>query len=61
MVHVYCEGSKVIISKIKLYFLSEGRFVLAFSVDPDEIPHYAAFHLGLYCLPRFTFRSQKLI
>ena len=21
------------------------------SVDPDEIPHYAAFHLGLHCLP----------
>ena len=24
--------------------------VLANSVDPDEMPHNAVFHLGLYCL-----------
>ena len=22
------------------------------SADPDEMPHYAAFHLGIPCLPR---------
>ena len=26
-------------------------FVLANSADPDEMPHYAAFHLSLHCLP----------
>ena len=28
------------------------RFVLTFtnSADPDEMPHHAAFHLGLHCL-----------
>ena len=26
-------------------------FVLANSVDPDEMLQYAAFHLGLHCLP----------
>ena len=26
-------------------------FVLAYSEDPDERPHDAAFHLGLHCLP----------
>ena len=25
---------------------------LANSEDPDEMPHIAAFHQGLYCLPR---------
>ena len=25
---------------------------LAYSEDPDEMQHDAAFHLGLYCLPR---------
>ena len=25
-------------------------FVLVNSVDPDGIPHYVAFHLGLHCL-----------
>ena len=26
-------------------------FILANSVDPDEMPHYAAFHQGFHCLP----------
>ena len=30
----------------KLYFMS----ALTNSVDPDEMPHYTAFHLGLHCL-----------
>ena len=25
-------------------------FTFTSSVDPDEMPHYAGFHLGLYCL-----------
>ena len=28
-------------------------FVLANSADPYEIPHYATFHLGFYCLPNY--------
>ena len=27
------------------------------SVDPDEMQHYAAFHLGLYCLQKYSFRG----
>ena len=30
-------------------------FVLANSADPDEMPHDAAFHLGLHCLPNYPF------
>ena len=33
-------------------------FVLANSVDPDEMLHYAAFHLDLHCLTKCTFRSH---
>ena len=45
---VYIEGSWVIISKKRyLYFFSLKIDVLANSVDPD----YAAFHMGLHCLP----------
>ena len=29
---------------------------LANSVDPDEMPHNAAFHLGLHCLQKYAFR-----
>ena len=28
-------------------------FIIANSANPDEMPHYAAFHLELHCLPRY--------
>ena len=27
------------------------------SVDPDEMQHFAAFHLGLHCLQNWSFRG----
>ena len=48
---VYIEGSKVVFLSLKIYF------VLANSADPDEMLHYAAFHLGLHCLPNCPFRG----
>ena len=27
-------------------------FILANIADPDEMPHYVAFHLGLHCLSK---------
>ena len=42
----------------KMVFLSlKIIFVLANSLDPDEMPHNAAIHLGLHCLPTCTLRS----
>ena len=32
-------------------------FVLANSTDPDEMLHYAAFHLGLHCLQKYPYRG----
>ena len=32
-------------------------FVLTTSADPDEMPHDAAFHQGLHCLPKYPFRG----
>ena len=34
---------------IVLFYL-KILFTLTNSVDPDEMQHYAAFHLGLHCL-----------
>ena len=34
---------------------------LANSGDPDEMPHYAAFYLGLHCLLRQNRSSEKEI
>ena len=31
--------------------------ILANSEDPDEMPQYAAFHLGLHCLSKYLFSS----
>ena len=47
---VYIEGSQVILSKKIIIFLSlKIDYVLANSADPDEMPHYSAFHQGLDC------------
>ena len=35
--------------------MSEDLFTFTNSVDPDEMQHYAAFHLGLHCLPNYPF------
>ena len=37
------------------------KFVLILenSADPDEMQHYAAFHLGLHCLQEYPFRGFK--
>ena len=32
-------------------------FVLTNSVDPDEMPHYAAFHQGLHYLLKYPFKG----
>ena len=45
---VYIEGLHVITFKNIKFFLD---FVLTNNADPDEMPPYAAFHLGLHCLP----------
>ena len=36
-------------------------FVLANSKDPDEMPHFVAFHLGLHCAPKYLFRGLRSI
>ena len=56
---VYIEGLQIIISKENCVFLLLIIiFVLANSVYPDEMLHYAAFHLGFCCLPKYTFRGH---
>ena len=44
-------------SKTMLYSFVKGSFfTFTYSVDPDEKQYYAAFCLGLYCLPVYSFR-----
>ena len=37
--------------------VSEDLFTFTHSVDPDEMQHYAAFHMGLHCLQKYLFRG----
>ena len=43
------KGSQVIVSKYNAFLSQRVDFVLANSAEPDEMLHYAAFHLGLLC------------
>ena len=40
-----------------LYFCLNVFFTFTNSVDTDEMQHYAAFHLGLHCLQKYSFRG----
>ena len=35
-------------------------FTITNSLDPDEMPHTAAFHLGLHCLPKYLYMILRL-
>ena len=37
--------------------LSADLFISTKSVDPDEMQHCTAFHLGLHCLQNYSFRG----
>ena len=44
-----------------VYFVSLNVvLILANNVDPDEMQHYAAFHLGLHCLRKYPFRGRPV-
>ena len=34
--------------------------MLGYSADHDEMPHYAAFHLGPHCLPKYPLGVSDL-
>ena len=49
-------GFHVIIKKYCI-LLSEDLFTFASCVDPEEMQHFAAFHLGFHCLQKYSFRG----
>ena len=53
---IYIEGSRDYKFTKNVVFLSlKNDLFLANSADPDEMPHYAPFHLGVHCLPKYLF------
>ena len=53
---VHFKGSQVEFSKLCCIFVPEGCFNVSKQNRPDEMQHYAAFHLGLHCLPKYPLR-----
>ena len=49
--------SVYILKKDIVFFCLKTFFTFSNSVDPDEMQHYAAFHLGLHCLQKYLFRG----
>ena len=52
---VFFKGSQVKFSKCDVFLSVRVVLILANSADPDQMQHYAAFHLGLHCLPKYLF------
>ena len=50
---LYFYGSQVEVYKLPLKVV----LILANCTDPDEMQHYAAFHLGLHCFPKYLYRG----
>ena len=53
---LYSEGSQANISNFNI---DTTLKIVANSADPDEMLHYAAFHLGQQCLPKYLFASVQ--
>ena len=47
-------GVRLFFLKNIVFFCLNILFTFTISVDPDEMPHYAALHLGLYLFRDFS-------
>ena len=54
---VYIKGSQVEFLNYDVLLSLHVALNLANSSDLDEIQHDVAFHLGLHCLPKYSFRG----
>ena len=54
---IYLRGHRSEFLNYDLFLSQRIGFTLTNSVDPDEMQHYAAFYLGLHCLPKYPFRG----
>ena len=54
---VHFKGLWARISNYDVLTYPKNVLILVNSADPDEMPQYGAFHLTLYCLPKYSFRG----
>ena len=53
--NVHFKGSQV--ESFTIFLSLKVVFILANNAEPVDVQHYAAFHLGLYCLPKYPLRG----
>ena len=56
---VYLRDCRSEFSKLRSVHIPQNCFTLTYNADPDDMPHLAAFHLCLHCLPMYSFRSLQ--
>ena len=54
---LHLKGSHVKCLDYDVFMSLKIVFILANRADPDEMLPYAAFHLGLHCLPQYLFTA----
>ena len=54
---MYIKGSYVAYLNFNVVLSLKVILIVANSAVPDEMQHYAAFHLGLHCMPKYPFRG----
>ena len=57
---LYIKGSQVAFSKFRCIRSLDVVLIFANSADPDEMQQYAAFPLGLHCLPMFPVALERI-
>ena len=51
----YFQGvTGIIVLNLDVFLSLKVVLISANSVDPDDMKHYDAFHLGLHCLPKYV-------
>ena len=54
---IYFKGSQVVIYQLWCISIHKDVFTLTNILDPGEMMHHAAFHLGLHCLSKYPFKG----
>ena len=58
---MHFKGSKKIFLNYDVFLSLNTVLILVNSVDPDEMQHCAAFHLGIHCLPKNPLHNRLII
>ena len=55
----FLRGHRLKFQNFDEYMSLKIVLILANNADPDEMPPYVAFHLGLHCLPKYLLTGIK--